>query len=116
MQCGVILGSLGAHGNSQRRGKVVHALGRFRSLGLSFGTNQSGFLKLSDAESMNFHFVPNQVLYQAEPLPDWCTLCFVGGTAETSNETALYAYKNYSIRLYCEFGALQMDLSDSRNL
>jgi hypothetical protein len=25
---------------------------------------------LSDAESMNFHCVPNQVLYQAEPLPD----------------------------------------------
>src|SRR5437899_1948311 len=43
-------------------------------LGLSFGTNQagflSGFLKLSDAESVNFHCVPNQVLYQAEPLPD----------------------------------------------
>jgi len=29
-----------------------------------------GFLKLSDAESVNFHCVPNQVLYQAEPLPD----------------------------------------------
>jgi len=27
-------------------------------------------LKLSDAESVNFHCVPNQVLYQAEPLPD----------------------------------------------
>ena len=43
-------------------------------LGLKIGTNQSrflgGFLKLSDAESVNFHRVPNQVLYQAEPLPD----------------------------------------------
>ena len=27
-------------------------------------------MKLSDAESVNFHCVPNQVLYQAEPLPD----------------------------------------------
>ena len=38
------------------------------------GTNQprffSGFFELNDAESMNFHCVPNQVLYQAEPLPD----------------------------------------------
>ena len=43
-------------------------------LGLRIGTNQSGFLGgflyLSDAESMNFHCVPNQVLYQAEPRPD----------------------------------------------
>ena len=43
-------------------------------LGLRIGTNQSGFLsgflKLSAAESVNFHRVPNQVLYQAEPLPD----------------------------------------------
>jgi len=27
-------------------------------------------LNLSAAESVNFHRVPNQVLYQAEPLPD----------------------------------------------
>jgi len=27
-------------------------------------------LKVSDVESVNFHRVPNQVLYQAEPLPD----------------------------------------------
>ena len=41
---------------------------------LKIGTNQrrllGGFLKLNDAESVNFHRVPNQVLYQAEPLPD----------------------------------------------
>jgi hypothetical protein len=46
----------------------------FNGLGLRIGTNQDrflgGFLKLSDAESVNFHCVPNQVLYQAEPLPD----------------------------------------------
>ena len=30
----------------------------------------SGFLKLSDTESVNFRCVPNQVLYQAEPLPE----------------------------------------------
>jgi hypothetical protein len=45
-----------------------------KRLGLRIGTNQDrslgGFLKLSDAESVNFHCVPNQVLYQAEPLPD----------------------------------------------
>ena len=43
-------------------------------LGLKIGTNEGrllgGFLKLNDAESVNFHRVPNQVLYQAEPLPD----------------------------------------------
>ena len=43
-------------------------------LGLRFGTNHSrllrGFWKLNDAESVNFHCVPNQVLYQAEPLAD----------------------------------------------
>src|SRR6266576_1277010 len=43
-------------------------------LGLSFGTNQSGvwsgFLELNDAEAVNFHCVPNQVLSQAEPFPD----------------------------------------------
>ena len=43
-------------------------------LGLSIGTNQQGFsggfLKLSDTESMRFRCVPNQVLYQAEPLPE----------------------------------------------
>jgi hypothetical protein len=31
---------------------------------------KGGFFELSDAESVNFHRVPNQVLYQAEPLPD----------------------------------------------
>jgi hypothetical protein len=48
--------------------------GWMKFLGLRIGTNQRGFLcgfsVLSDAESMNFHCVPNQVLYQAEPLPD----------------------------------------------
>ena len=43
-------------------------------LGPGIGTNQDrflgGFLKLSDAESVNFHRVGNQVLDQAEPLPD----------------------------------------------
>jgi hypothetical protein len=29
-----------------------------------------GNLRLTDAESEGFHGVPNQVLYQAEPLPD----------------------------------------------
>jgi len=51
------------------------AWSRTEFLGLSFGTNQSrfwgGFPTLSDAESMYFHCVPNQVLYQAEPLPDF---------------------------------------------
>jgi hypothetical protein len=45
-----------------------------KGLGLKIGTNQGrvpgGFLSLSAAESVNFHRVPNQVLYQAEPLPD----------------------------------------------
>ena len=27
-------------------------------------------MELSDAESMNFHCAPNQVLYPAEPFPD----------------------------------------------
>jgi hypothetical protein len=44
------------------------------NFGSKFGSNQppflGGFLKLTDAESMNFHCVPNQVLYQAEPLPE----------------------------------------------
>ena len=39
-------------------------------LGLRIGTNHLGFLsgfwKLNDAESVNFHCVPNQVLYPAE--------------------------------------------------
>jgi len=43
-------------------------------VGLKIGTNQGrflgGFLRLSAAESVNFHRAPNQVLYQAEPLPD----------------------------------------------
>ena len=45
-----------------------------KRLGLRIGTNQGRFsggsLKLSDTESVNFHRVPNQVLYQAEPFPD----------------------------------------------
>jgi hypothetical protein len=53
---------------SSRRGREAEGLG------LRIGTNQSrfycGFLQLSYAESVNFHCVPNQVLYQAEPLPD----------------------------------------------
>ena len=44
------------------------------NLGLKIGTKQSGFLggflELNDAESISFHCVPNQVLYQAELLPD----------------------------------------------
>jgi hypothetical protein len=36
-------------------------------------------LQLSYAESMNFHCVPNQVLYQAEPLPDWRYVTAAGG-------------------------------------
>ena len=67
-----------AVGFSAKPGQIVSdsSTGRACSdcLGLSFGTNQAGFLggflKLNDAESMNFHCVPNQVLYQAEPLPD----------------------------------------------
>jgi len=35
-------------------------------------------LNLSAAESVNFHRVPNQVLYQAEPLPDLSDDCHEG--------------------------------------
>jgi hypothetical protein len=45
-----------------------------QEIGTKVGTNRGrflgGFLRLSAAESMSFHRVPNQVLYQAEPLPD----------------------------------------------
>jgi hypothetical protein len=43
-------------------------------LGLDIGTNQpvflGGFSRINDTESVRFRRVPNQVLYQAEPLPD----------------------------------------------
>ena len=58
---------------TKKQRKLAHA-SIADCLGLSFGTNQrgflGGFLNLNDAESINFHCVPNQVLYQAEPLPD----------------------------------------------
>jgi hypothetical protein len=62
----------GVRGRPQPEIFVLAQVGK--NLGLKIGTNGrgflGGFLQLSDAESMNFHCVPNQVLYQAEPLPD----------------------------------------------
>ena len=61
------------NGPIRRRERTPRQPGQ-ENLGLKIGTSRggllSGFLLLSDAESMNFHCAPNQVLYQAEPLPD----------------------------------------------